>query len=129
MGVMAVRHDRSTTKKSGGKTRSYRKSKKYDLGSEFSSPALGDEKKVVSKNARGNTTKRVVRKDHTANVSVDGEVKNVEIEAVLENPANPNYVRRSLLTKGTIIRTEEGKARITSRPGQDGVINATLVEE
>ncbi len=125
---MAVRHDRSSTKKSGGKTRSYRKSKKYDLGSEFSSPKLG-EKKVRAKDARGGNEKQVVRKDNTANLSVDGEVKNVEIEAVLENPANSNYVRRSLLTKGTIVRTEEGKARITSRPGQDGVINAKLMEE
>ncbi|MFB6241685.1 MAG: 30S ribosomal protein S8e [Candidatus Nanosalina sp.] len=126
---MAVRHDRSETKKSGGKTRSYRKSKKYDLGSEFSSPKLGDDRKVELKDARGNTVKRVVRKEATANLSVDGEVKNVDIEAVLENPANDNYVRRSLLTKGTIVRTEEGKARITSRPGQDGVINAELIEE
>lgn len=126
---MAVRHDRSRTKKSGGKTRSYRKSKKYDLGREFSSPKLGDERKVESKDARGDTEKSVVRKADTANVSVNGEVKNLEIEAVLENPANDNYVRRSLLTKGTIIRTEEGKARITSRPGQDGVVNAQLIEE
>ena len=125
---MAVRHDRSDTKKSGGKTRSYRKSKKYDLGSEFSSPKLG-EKKIKVKNSRGGNSKQVVRKDNTANLSVDGEVKNVEIEAVLENPANANYVRRSLLTKGTLVRTSEGKARITSRPGQEGVINAVTVEE
>ena len=125
---MAVRHDRSSTKKSGGKTRSYRKSKKYDLGNEFSSPKLG-EKKVRAKDARGGNTKQVIRKDNTANLSVDGEVKSVEIESVLENPANDNYVRRSLLTKGTVVRTSEGKARITSRPGQDGVINAVPVEE
>lgn len=126
---MAVRHDRSKTKKSGGKTRSYRKSKKYDLGTEFSSPKLGDERRVETKDARGSTVKRVVREETTANVSVNGEVKNLEIEAVLDNPANDNFVRRSLLTKGTVIRTEEGKARITSRPGQDGVINAELIEE
>ena len=125
---MAVRHDRSSTKKSGGKTRSYRKSKKYDLGSEFSSPKLG-ETKVEKKDTRGNTSKHVVRRDNKVNLSVDGEVKNVEIEAVLENPANDNFVRRSLLTKGTVIRTSEGKARITSRPGQEGVINAKLIEE
>ena len=125
---MAVRHDRSSTKKSGGKTRSYRKSKKYDLGNEFSSPKLGD-KKVRAKEARGGNTKQVIRKDNTANLSVDGEVKSVEIESVLENPANDNYVRRSLLTKGTVVRTSEGKARITSRPGQNGVVNAVPAEE
>ena len=125
---MAVRHDRSDTKKSGGKTRSYRKSKKYDLGSEFSSPSLGDTR-TENKDARGNTEKTVLRTDNKANLAVNGEVKTVDIESVEDNPANANYVRRSLLTKGTIIQTSEGKARITSRPGQDGVVNATPVEE
>lgn len=125
---MAVRHDRSDTKKSGGKTRRYRKSKKYDLGSEFSSPSLG-ETKTEKKQARGNTEKTVTRSENSANLSINGEVKNVEIESVVENPANDNYVRRSLLTKGTIVQTSEGKARITSRPGQEGVVNAELVEE
>jgi len=57
-----------------------------------------------------------------------GEVKRVKIETVEQNVANPNYVRRNLLTKGAIIRTELGNARIASRPGQDGVINAYLIE-
>lgn len=124
---MAVRHDRSLTKKSGGRTRPYRKSKKYDLGSEFTSPEVGEEK-TVTRERRGNTTKNTVKRAEEVNLSVDGEVKKVEIEAVLDNPANANYVRRSLLTKGTVIRTSEGEARITSRPGQDGVVNAVLTE-
>ncbi|HID05027.1 MAG TPA: hypothetical protein EYP20_04390, partial [Aigarchaeota archaeon] len=33
------------------------------------------------------------------------------------------------ITKGTIIETELGKAVVTSRPGQDGVINAILLEK
>ena len=125
---MAVRHNRSQTKKSGGKTRAYRKSRKHNLGSEFSSPKVG-EQKVVTKNARGNTEKNVAKKSDTVNLSINGEVKKADIESVEDNPANSNYVRRSLLTKGTIIQTSEGKARITSRPGQDGVVNAKLVEE
>jgi len=34
-----------------------------------------------------------------------------------------------LLTKGALIETEIGLARVTSRPGQDGVVNAVRVEE
>jgi small subunit ribosomal protein S8e len=124
---MAVWHDRSETKKSGGRTRSYRKSRKYDLGSEFSRPKLG-EKRVKVKKTRGGNQKEVARRFETVNLAVDGEVKNVEIESVKENPANPNYVRGSILTKGAIIETPEGEARITSRPGQDGNLNAKLVE-
>ena len=124
---MAVWHKRSDTKKSGGTTRSYRKSKKYDLGSDFSAPEIG-EKRVVNVDVRGNNTKQRVRRAEKANLSIDGEVKQVDIESVEENPANPNFVRRSLLTKGTVIQTSEGKAKITSRPGQDGVVNAKKVE-
>jgi small subunit ribosomal protein S8e len=57
-----------------------------------------------------------------------GTIRKVVIETVEENGANPNYVRRNLLTKGAVIRTEAGRARIVSRPGQDGVINAILIE-
>ena len=53
----------------------------------------------------------------------------MEIKDVLENPANPHYVRRDIITKGAIVITDIGKARITSRPGQHGVVNAVLIEE
>jgi small subunit ribosomal protein S8e len=125
---MAVWQDRSQTKKTGGKTRSYRKSRKHDKGNEFSEPSVGEEKRI-KKRTQGGNQKSVVKRAETVNVSVNGDVKNAEIEAVEENPANPNFVRRSLLTKGTIIQTSKGKARVTSRPGQDGVVNAELVEE
>jgi len=58
----------------------------------------------------------------------NGEIKKVLIQTVEENGANPNYVRRNLLTRGAVIRTEIGRARVQSRPGQDGVINAVLIE-
>jgi small subunit ribosomal protein S8e len=124
---MAVWQDRSQTKKTGGKTRSYRKSRKYDLGSKFSEPEVGDQK-VIVKDTRGGNKKSVAKRSEAVNLSVDGEVKKAEIESVESNNANPNYVRRSILTKGTVIQTNEGEARITSRPGQDGVINAVLTE-
>ncbi|MFO8055347.1 MAG: hypothetical protein R6U19_09340, partial [Bacteroidales bacterium] len=73
---MAVIHDRSLTKKSGGRTRPYRKSKKYDLGSEFTSPEVGEEK-TVTRERRGNTTKNTVKRAEEVNLSVDGEVKKV----------------------------------------------------
>jgi len=124
---MAVWQDRSQTKKTGGKTRSYRKSRKYDLGSKFSEPEVG-ENKVIVKETRGGNKKSVAKRSETVNLSVDGEVTKAEIESVESNDANPNYVRRSMLTKGTVIQTSEGEARITSRPGQDGVVNAVMTD-
>ncbi|MCD6558125.1 MAG: 30S ribosomal protein S8e, partial [Candidatus Aenigmarchaeota archaeon] len=39
------------------------------------------------------------------------------------------FVRRNIITKGAIIMTEDGRAVVTNRPGQEGVINAKLIEE
>ncbi|MEK6949175.1 MAG: 30S ribosomal protein S8e, partial [Nanoarchaeota archaeon] len=49
------------------------------------------------------------------------------IKTISGNPANRHFVRRNIMTKGAIIETEKGKARITSRPGQDGAVNAVLI--
>jgi Ribosomal protein S8E len=98
------------------------------MGSAFSAPQIGDEFRTEDKETRGGDKKNFVRTSDRVNLAVDGEVKNVDIQAVEDNPANSEFVRRSLLTKGTIIQTPEGKARITSRPGQDGNINAVSVD-
>ena len=64
------------------------------------------------------------------NVSdASGKTKRVEMTNVVENSADPNYVRRNILTKGAIVETEMGRVRITSRPGMDGVISGVLVDE
>lgn len=59
----------------------------------------------------------------------DKKMKKVKIVAVNENPANPNYVQRNIITKGAIIQTDAGLARVVSRPSQDGVINAILLSK
>ena len=51
----------------------------------------------------------------------------VKIKTITDNPANRHFIRRNIMTKGSVIDTEFGKARITSRPGQDGVVNAVLI--
>ena len=38
-----------------------------------------------------------------------------------------NYVRRNIITKGAVVETPEGNAKVTSRPGQDGVVNGILI--
>jgi len=53
--------------------------------------------------------------------------KKVKVLSVLESPANRHYVRRHVITKGTIVDTELGKARVTNRPGQDGSVNGVLM--
>jgi len=47
----------------------------------------------------------------------------------VDNESNKHYIRRNILSRGGIVSTEIGNARITSRPGQDGVVNAVLIKE
>ncbi|MDY6766456.1 MAG: 30S ribosomal protein S8e [Candidatus Nanohaloarchaea archaeon] len=125
---MSKRHTRSQRKPTGGRTRRFRKPKKYEQGGEFTATTIG-EHTVEQEDASGGTTKTRVKRTRTVNLAVDGEVEPVEITDVLENPASPDYVRRGLLTKGAIVETEEGQARVTSRPGQDGSVDAVPVED
>jgi small subunit ribosomal protein S8e len=90
---------------------------------------IGEDRRKIIRTNGANQKVRALRASF-ANVTnpKNGECKKVKIASVIENGANPNYVRRNLLTKGAIIRTDIGNARIMSRPGQDGVINAVLLE-
>jgi small subunit ribosomal protein S8e len=118
---------RSTTKRTGGRRRHSRNKRKFELGDEPTETEV-DEQKLKVVDARGGTTKVRAISTDVASVS-DGEaVRSADIEGVAENPANPNYVRRNIVTKGAVIETSEGEARVTSRPGQDGQVNAVLVE-
>jgi small subunit ribosomal protein S8e len=58
-----------------------------------------------------------------------GKTQKVTIKELVVNAASAEYTRRKIITKGAILNTEMGKVRVTSRPGQDGVINGILVRE
>ena len=120
-----VDHAESTRTRTGGRRRPKRKRRKHELGDQPTETEVDDRKlKVVD--ARGGTQKvRALRTD-VASVSDGEETVATEIQDVVENAANPNYVRRNIVTKGAIIETPEGSARVVSRPGQDGQVNAVL---
>jgi small subunit ribosomal protein S8e len=118
---------RSTRKRTGGRRRDFRKKKKHELGDQPTETRLGEDKRKTV-DARGNTSKVRAVEVGTVSVATNGEVVAAEIEDVVENRSNPNYVRRNIVTKGAIVETSEGRARVTSRPGQDGQINAVLVD-
>jgi len=118
---------RSPRKRTGGRRRPNRDKRKHELGDEPTETQLG-EPKLKAIDARGTSTKtRAIRTD-TATVATDDGTVAAEIEDVVENPADPNYARRNIITRGAIIETSAGRARVTSRPGQDGQINAVLAE-
>lgn len=119
---------RSTRRRTGGRRRPKRDKRKHELGSEPTETQVG-ESKLKTVDARGTTEKvRAITTD-TASVATDDGVVAAEITNVVENPADPNYARRNIITCGAKLDTSEGTVRVTSRPGQDGQVNAVLAEE
>ncbi len=91
---------------------------------------IGDQIKQKIVRCRGGNTKVKLLECNFANVSDprSGITRRVRILSVLDNAANPFFKRRNIVTKGAIIETEIGNAIVTSKPGQDGVVNAKLLE-
>lgn len=117
-------------KVTGGRIISHRKKRKFQRGSLPLLTRVGKEKKT-KKRVRGGMNKVKLSHAEFANV-IDpktNKARRVEILDVLKNEANPQYVRRRIITKGTIINTELGEAKVLSRPSQQGVVNALIVEE
>ncbi len=125
---MAISQARPRRKQSGALYKDYRKKKEYELGREPSFTKLGNKKVQVIRVAGANRKLRMLSAD-TANL-YDPKTKSfrqAKIKTITDNPANRHFIRRNIMTKGSVIDTELGKAKITSRPGQDGIINAVLI--
>lgn len=117
-------------KPSGGKKRRYRKKRRYEDGSFPAETTLGEVKRKIARGKGGNKKIKLLKgKFISVTDPKSREMEKVEIQRVVKNPANVDYDRRGVITKGAIVKTQKGLARVTSRPGQDGVINAVLVEE
>lgn len=105
-----------------------KKKRKFEMGREQTETLVG-ERRARNIRVRGGRTKTRLFVAQYANV-VDpksNKAKKVKILSVVENQANPHYVRRNIVTRGAVVETELGKVRVTSRPGQDGSVNAVLI--
>ena len=126
---MAVTHAEKLSKKSGGRKRRIRDKRKFELGSEPADTKIGATQRVRI-SARGRVSKHLLRAAEKANVldQKTGKWTQAKIITEKQNPANREFARQNILTLGAVIETEAGLARVTSRPGQHGVVNAVLVE-
>ena len=111
----------------GGKYHSLRKRKLYEKRGQTRHVVLG-ESKTKTLRVMGGNIKTIMLRANTANIMINGKAKKAEIKNVLETPQNKFFARQNRLMKGAIIDTSLGKARITNRPSQEGLINAMLVE-
>ena len=115
----------------GGLKGKHRDKRKYELGSPPTETRVSTEELIKKDRVMGGNYKVRVKYAAFANV-YDPQTKTskkVKILSVLETPANREYARRGIIVKGAVIQTELGKAKVTSRPGQDGTVNAVLVKE
>jgi len=125
---MATWQGQAKRSKSGRRIRYARSKRKFEIGREKHLTTIGPPtmKKVRT---RGNNIKVRIKTSNIAYV-LDPKTKKTtktDMITVKENSANIHYVRRNIINKGAIVETKIGKAKITSRPGQSGTINAILI--
>jgi small subunit ribosomal protein S8e len=114
-------------KKTGGKRHKSRGRRAYEKDGFPLEPVVGETKRKIIR-ARGGKIKVGVVSDSFANVaSKDGKVRKVKILRVKLSPANRDYQRRGVITRGAILETEIGEAKVTSKPTDNGVINAVQI--
>ena len=90
---------------------------------------LGEESRFSKRIVGGNIKSYLLGAD-SVNVynSKDKKYKKVKILEIISNEANRHFIRRNILTKGTIVKTELGNVRITSRPGQEGSLEGISIQ-
>ncbi|HEC80832.1 MAG TPA: 30S ribosomal protein S8e [Thermoplasmatales archaeon] len=127
---MALWQGRSRRSITGRIIRAHRGKRKYEIGREQLVTSVGETRRKLIRTTGGNRKIRLLAaKEAYVTDKSTGKTVKTEIISVVENPANPHYVRRNIITKGAVIETKLGKARVTSRPGQDGQISAVLIKE
>ncbi|MBU2100628.1 30S ribosomal protein S8e [Candidatus Micrarchaeota archaeon] len=134
---MAEWHMKSKKKATGGTRKTHRRSTKKLAwkGGIFSETKLSEKEERVFLSGRGNTRKRKLK--HALNVNLTDpstkKTSNVKVLTIIQNDANRQFARRNIITKGAVLEVEvngeKKHARVTSRPGQHGVINAIIIKE
>lgn len=113
----------------GGRTVQRRGKRRFEIGSLPTETRIAGKTKIVQTPAKFAQIKVKVQTADRVNL-YDPKTKSfsqAKVKAVVECPANRHYVRRNVLVLGSVVETEKGRARVTSRPGQDGTVNAVLV--
>lgn len=119
----------ATSKITGGRRVPLRIRRKYEIDRYPNEPINGAQV-TVTRRIRGNNQKTALKSIDFVNLSTgEAKVKKSKIIKVLENATNNDYKRRGIITKGAIIETADGKCRVVSKPGQNGIVNAILLKE
>jgi small subunit ribosomal protein S8e len=113
-------------KSTGGRSKPHRGRRAYERDGYSIEPLVGPGSRRPIRRRGGHISAGVIFADF-ANVSDgSGKATKSKILRVKKSPANRDYERRGVITKGAVIETEAGEAVVTSRPTSDGVVNAVL---
>ena len=114
---------------SGGRYKREKKKRKDSLMGQQNIVKLGKTKRKTIKVIGGNIKTVLLRSDEINLIDIKShKSKKSKILNVIETPSNRFLARQNILTKGAIIQTEAGKAKITNRPSQEGSVQGILVE-
>lgn len=124
---MGVWHRRSGRTSTGARRKKFRSKRKYEMGRTPTETVMGSPRRKMI-DSKGAIKKMPALSLLQVNVTdpKKNETYRAEIEDVELNSASMDYQRRKVITRGTIIKTSKGRAKVTNRPGQDGVLNAVL---
>ena len=125
---MALWQGNSRRKPTGGRLVRAQKKRRYEIAREHIDTHVGEHAQKLVRTKGANQKIKLLRTDAINVTDKSGKTTKPTLSNVTENPANIHYVRRNIITKGAIVETTAGKARVTSRPGQAGALNGVLVE-
>ena len=119
----------ATSKITGGRRHPLRIRRKYETDRYPNEPNIGAQI-TITRRVRGNNNKTALKSIDFVNLATgEAKVKKTKILKVLDNTTNNDYKRRGIITKGAILETQEGKCKVVSKPGQNGIVNAILLKE
>ena len=123
---MANSQFKSRKKVTGKKYVEFRKKRAMDAEGTSALTNIGKQR-VKLKRTRGGNTKKSLLSTDFVNVFENGKTTKLQILSVVDNPANINWTRRNIISKGSIVKTEKGDVKITSRPGQTGTLFGVFI--
>ena len=136
-------HTRAGRKPTGGLLKDNMKRKSRHKGSKFLETKIGGRVTKLKRTRNGGKKMKILSAEYVNITSPEAKglpkgkegaekskskTMKAKIISVEGNPANPHYVRRNVITKGAVVKTDMGDVRITSRPGQTGSLNGVLLE-
>jgi small subunit ribosomal protein S8e len=124
---MARSQFRSRRKVTGSIYKAFRKKRLSELSGLPALTHIGN-KRLKIKRVKGGNIKKSLLSHEEVCVNKGGKVLKLKILSVENNPANVNYTRRNIITKGATVKTDSGSVKITSRPGQTGVLFGVFLE-